>query len=260
VDLPEVLLAALTGALMLAVFALIERRSEDPVVPPGLVSNRNLSTAVAIAFLFWGTFGSVLYFLTLYLQDVHGLTALQTGLAFLLPTAVVVTSSTLMGQLVTRCGLRPTLVGALAIGAVGALLLALAMAPRGSYSALIPGLVLISVGDGTVFTAMFIAAGTGVADREQGIASSIASTSTSIGAAVGLALLVLIATAGTDGLAGEPLRIATADGLRTAVFVVAGGIAAIALVAINLKPPAGALAATPCPRGIIPANRPARRG
>jgi hypothetical protein len=117
---------------------------------------------------------------------------------------------------------------------------------------------LISIGDGTVFTAMFIAAGTGVADREQGVASSIASTSTSIGAAVGLALLVLIATSGTDGLAGESLRIATAQGLRTAVFVVAGGIAAIALVALNLKPPAGAPTAAPCPRRFIPPGRPGR--
>jgi hypothetical protein len=50
---------------------------------------------------------------------------------------------------------------------------------------------------------MFIAAGMGVTDREQGVASSVASTSTSIGAAVGLALLVLVANAGTGGLHGE---------------------------------------------------------
>ena len=97
------------------------------------------------------------------------------------------------------------------------------MSPDGSYAALIPGLVLLSIGDGVVFTTMFIAAGTGVADREQGVASGIASTSTSIGAAVGLALLVLVANSGTDGLAGEALRIATADGLSTAVLVVAAG-------------------------------------
>ena len=95
------------------------------------------------------------------------------------------------------------------------------MSPDGSYAALIPGLVLLSIGDGVVFTTMFIAAGTGVADGEQGVASGIASTSTSIGAAVGLALLVLVANSGTDGLAGEALRIATADGLSTAVLVVA---------------------------------------
>ena len=247
---PGVAAAATGGVLMLTAFALIERRSHDPLLPPRLLANRNLATAVAIAFLFWATFGSVLYFLTLYLQDVHGYDALQTGAAFLLPTVVVVTGSTVAGQLVSRCGLRPTLVAALATGSLGALALGLAMSPNGSYGALIPGLILLSVGDGVVFTAMFIAAGIGVDDREQGVASSVASTSTSIGAAVGLALLVLVATAGMDGLAGEPLRVATADGLRSAVLIVAGGIAAIALVALNLRPGPPAPATAPCPRGL----------
>jgi len=251
---PAVLGAAIGGVLMLAAFAIVERRSADPLLPPRLLANRNLVTAAVIAFLFWATFGSVLYFLTLYLQDVHGYDALQTGAAFLVPTAVVVTGSTLAGRLVTRCGLRRTLVGALAVGALGALLLGLSMSPSGSYGDLVPGLILLSIGDGVVFTAMFIAAGTGVADRDQGVASSVASTSTSVGAAVGLALLVLVATSGTDGLAGEPLRVATADGLRSAVLVVAGGIAAIAVAAFNLRPPSPGAVATACPRGLISAT------
>jgi EmrB/QacA subfamily drug resistance transporter len=243
-----VLAAAAAGLLLLAGFALIERRGRDPLVPPRLLANRNLATASTIAFLFWATFGSVLYFLTLYLQDVHGYDALETGVAFLLPTAVVVTGSALAGQLATRCGLRATLIGALAVGALGALALGLAMSPTGSYATLVPGLALVSVGDGVVFTTIFIAAGTGVADDEQGVASGIASTSTSIGAAVGLALLVLVANAGTDGLTGESHRIATADGLSTAVLVVAGAIAATAIVALNLRPEPRTPAGTLCPR------------
>jgi EmrB/QacA subfamily drug resistance transporter len=247
-------LASVTGAvLLLGALVLIERRGGDPLVPPRLLTNRNLATASAIAFLFTATFGSVLYFLTLYFQEVHGYSALETGLGFLLPTAFVLAGSGLAGQLVTRCGLRPTLVAALAVGAVGALALSLSMSPDGSYAALIPGLVLLSIADGVVFTAMFIAAGTGVGDGEQGIASAIAATSTAIGAAVGLALLVLVANAGTDGLVGEALRTATTDGLSSAVLVVAAGIAATALVALNLRPEARARAQTPCPRRLAPA-------
>jgi MFS family permease len=251
----EVLFAALGGGVMLVAFAVIERRSPDPLLPPRLLANRNLATVVAIAFLFSGTFGSVLYFITLYLQDVHGYSAIRTGVAFLLPTGVVVTGSTLAGQLVTRCGLKPTLVGALATGALGALALALSMTPTASYGTMVPGLILLSVGDGVVFTAMFIAAGTGVADREQGIAASVTSTSASIGAAVGLALLVLVARSGTHGLAGEPLRLATTDGLRTAVLVIAGGIAAIALAALNLRAAPRSPGTPPCPRGLAFAQR-----
>jgi EmrB/QacA subfamily drug resistance transporter len=245
---PGIVASAVAGPSLLAAFAVIERHSRDPLVPPRLLANRNLATATAIAFLFWATFGSVLYFLTLYLQDVHGYDALQTGVGFLLPTAVVVAGSTLAGQLVTRCGLRATLLAALASGALGALALGLAMSPDGSYVALIPGLILLSIGDGVVFTAMFIAAGTGVADGEQGVASAITSTSTSVGAAVGLAVLVLVANAGTDGLSGEALRIANADGLSAAVLVVAGAIAATTLLALNLRPEPRTHAEPPCPR------------
>jgi EmrB/QacA subfamily drug resistance transporter len=253
---PGIIASAAGGLLLLVAFAVIERRGRDPLLPPQLLANRNLGTAVAIAFLFWATFGSVLYFLTLYFQNVHGYDALETGVCFLLPTAVVVAGSALAGQLATRCGLRPTLVAALAVGALGAVALGLAMSPTASYAALIPGLILISIGDGVVFTTMFIAAGTGVDDREQGVASGIASTSTSLGAAVGLALLVLVAASGTDELVGEPLRIATADGLSTAVLVIAAAIGVTALVALNLRPASGPRAAPPCPRGLAVPVRP----
>ena len=242
--------SAVAGLLSLMAFVVIERRSRDPLMPPRLLANRNLGTAVAIAFLFYGTFGSVLYFLTLYFQDVHSYDALETGLAFLLPTAVVVACSALAGRMATRFGLRPTLTAALLVGALGATALGLGMSPDGPYAALIPGLILVSIGDGVVFTTIFIAAGTGVADREQGVSSGIASTSTSVGAAVGLALLVLVATSGTGGLAGEALRIATSNGLRAAVLVIAGAIAATALVALNLRPQPGARGLPPCPRGL----------
>jgi EmrB/QacA subfamily drug resistance transporter len=245
---PGILASGAAAVLLLGALAMIERRSRDPLLPPQLVTNRNLATASAIAFLFTATFGSVLYFLTLYFQDVHGYDALQTGVGFLLPTGFVVAGSALAGRLVTRCGLRPTLVAALSIGAVGAFALGLAMSPDGSYVALIPGLILVSVADGVVFTTMFIAAGTGIADGEQGVAAGIVTTSTSVGAAVGLALLVLVANSGTDGLVGEALRSATAHGLRSAVLVVAGGIAGTALVALNLRPEPRTRTQTPCPR------------
>jgi MFS family permease len=157
--------------------------------------------------------------------------------------------STLAGRLVTRCGLRPTLVGALALGALGALALGLAMSPSGSYGALVPSLILLTVGDGVVFTAMISRWAPGWPTGSKESPRALASASTSMGAAVGLALLVLVANAGTDGLAGEPLKVATAEGLRSAVLVVAAGIAAIALVALNLSAdPSRAEAAAPCPR------------
>src|SRR5215218_11021376 len=114
-DSPAIVAAAAASVVALGAFALVERRSRDPLLPPRLLANRNLATAVAIAFLFWATFGSVLYFLTLYFQNVQGYDALETGVGFLLPTAVVVAGSAVAGHLATRFGLRATLVAALAI-------------------------------------------------------------------------------------------------------------------------------------------------
>jgi EmrB/QacA subfamily drug resistance transporter len=252
---PTVLASAVASLLSLSAFAIVERRGREPLLPPRLLANRNLVTAVVIAFLFSATFGSVLYFLSLYLQDVRGYDALETGVAFLLPTAVVVVGSTLAGPLATRFGLRTTLVAALLVGGLGALTLGLAMSPDGSYAGLAPGLIALSIGDGIAFTTIFIAAGTGVSNREQGVASGIASTSTSVGAAVGLALLVLVANSGTHGLAGGALRAATAEGLGTAVLVIAAAIAATALVALNLRPGPRTPAELPCPRQLAVADR-----
>ncbi|WP_245699599.1 MFS transporter [Streptomyces roseifaciens] len=228
---PGILFGAAAGLLLLGVFALIERNSSDPLVPPRLLTNRSLVTSLVIAFMFMATFGSVLYFLSIYFQEILGYDALKTGAGFLMPTAVVVAGSTTAGQMVTRFGLRRTLLGALAIGALGAALLGSAISPDGTYASLIPGLIALSIGDGVVFTSMFIAAGTGVSDREQGIASGVASTGSGMGAAVGLAVLVLVATAGLDDVTGEQLQDETAQGISTALFVVAAGIALTFLVA-----------------------------
>ncbi|MER6320349.1 MFS transporter [Streptomyces sp. NPDC001581] len=244
---PGILVSAAAGLLLIGVFVVIERRSSDPLMPPRVLANPNLITGVVIAFMFMATFGSVLYFLSLYFQEVLGYDALQTGAGFLIPTAVVVAGSATAGRLVTRFGLRRTLAAALTLGALGAVLLGLAISPNGTYVGLLPGLVALSIGDGVVFTAMFIAAATGIPDRQQGIASGIASTGSGVGAAVGLAVLVLVATAGLDGLSGEQLRIAVADGIRTTLFVVAGGIASTLLVALRRCPTPSAPVPTPVP-------------
>ena len=76
-------------------FILIERRSRDPLVPARLLANRVLTMAMVIAFMFMATFGSALYFLSIYFQDVRGYDALEAGVGFLLPTSVVVAGSAL---------------------------------------------------------------------------------------------------------------------------------------------------------------------
>jgi MFS family permease len=234
---PRIVLALAAGLVLLVAFVFIEGRSRDPLMPSRLLANPILVLAVAIAFMFTFTFGSLLYFLSIYFQDVRGYGALAAGTAFLLPTGVVVVSSTLAGRAVTRLGLRRTLVGALTIGAAGAVALGLTISRTGSYWSLIPGLVAVSVGDGVVFTTMFIAASTGVSDRDQGVASSMVSTSSGMGATLGLAVLVLVSTSRSQVVRDTGQRLASADGIRAAIFVVAAGIAVTLLMALRVRPP-----------------------
>jgi MFS family permease len=220
------------GVAFGATFVIIEWRSADPLLPLGMLRSPSLRLGLIAATLFMATFGVLLYFLSILLQKVFGYDALETGFAFLLPTVVVVAASAMAGRVVTALGLRSTMIGALAIGMGGALAIGFTIGPNTAYLALVPGLVAVSIGDGAMFTAIFIAAATGISDRQQGVASGIVSTGTGVGATVGLAVLVLIANAGTGGLGGEELRIATARGISHAAYGIAGGIMITLLIVV----------------------------
>jgi MFS family permease len=225
----------LAGAALGLAFIVIEKRSVEPLLPLEMLRNPWLRLALVVAGLFMATFGALLYFLSIFFQEVLRYDALETGFAFLLPTGVVVASSALAGRLVTGFGLRNTMIAALALGAGGALAIGFTLDSEMSYLALVPGLIAVSIGDGAMFTAVFIAAATGVPDRQQGVASGIVSTGAGVGAAVGLAVLVLIANAATGDLAGEELRIATAQGVSQAAHAIAAGIMLALLIVLAFR-------------------------
>ncbi|MGH3586926.1 MAG: MFS transporter, partial [Pseudonocardia sp.] len=121
------------------------------------------------------------------------------------------------------------------VGAVGALLLAATISTDRGYLPLVPGLVLLSAGQGVVYTVMFAVASTGVPARDHGIASGLVSTGQQVGNAVGLAALVALVGTGSDGLTGDALRVSTSDGVRTALFAIAAGIALSVLLAFGFR-------------------------
>jgi len=232
---PWIVSSLLLGTALGIAFYFIEKRSADPLLPFAMLRNRWLRLALVVAGMFMATFGSLLYFLSIFFQDVMGYDALQAGLAFLLPTTVVVTSSALAGRAVTRFGVRATMVGALAIGGLGALALGVTLTPDTSFAYLVPGLIAVSIGDGAMFTAMFIAGATDVPDDQQGVASGIVSTSQGVGAGLGLAVLVLIANGPRHDLSGEALRVASAHGISYAAYAIAAGIMLTLLIVVLFR-------------------------
>ncbi|MCX4743817.1 MFS transporter [Streptomyces antibioticus] len=226
------LLGAGLAVTLLTVFAVVETRSRDPLVPARLFAHRGLIAAMAVTALYSATFGSLPYFMTLYFQNVRGYGAFATGLAFLVPAVVTALGTQAGERAVARIGVRRMLAGGMALGAAGAAALGLALTGDGSYPLLLPGIVLLGLGQGAAWTGMWIAAASGVPARDQGVASGMASTSLQVGGAVGLALLVALSSgAGAHG----PPDGALLTGIRAAVFAVAAGLACGAPLTLTLR-------------------------
>ncbi|WP_280235951.1 MFS transporter [Nocardia cyriacigeorgica] len=221
------------AAILLTTFVIIEARSPSPLMPLRLA--RALGPVLAVIFVFGATMQNIVYFLTLFLQNVWRYSALLTGLAFLSLSVVIAVANFVAERLIVRLGLRTTLLTGLLLGAAGGALLAAGMVADGSYRTILAGILVYGAGMGTVFPTVFAAAGTGVAEREQGSAGGMANTAMQIGTGVGLAILVGIANAGVAGLDGDRLRIATADQLRTTVTV-AAALTLLGLLAALLLP------------------------
>jgi EmrB/QacA subfamily drug resistance transporter len=225
--------AIVAGVVLLTAFVVIEVRSQDPLMPLELLRVRNLRNGVTVILLFAATLGTLMYFETVYFQNVLGYTALETGLAYLVPMVAIFVGSNLGGRLATRFGLHLTLAVSLTVAAAGVALLGLVLSTSSSYGALVPALLILGLGQGSAFSTMYAAASTGVAAEHQGIGSGMASTGQQIGSAVGLAILVAIANRGTAGLTGESLRTATNHGLRIAVLLTAAGVVVTAAIALT---------------------------
>lgn len=231
----SVVWALILSAIFLVAFGIIEGRSADPLMPLRLFTNRSLVTGMTITFLFMGTFGALPYFLTVLFQNVQGLTALQTGFAFLVPSIAILTGTQIGARLPTRLSTRMTLVVGMVVGAVGVALLVPGANFDSGYLAIVPGLIVSGIGQGVVWTGMWIAATSGVRDDEQGVASGMASTTLSVGNAIGLAVLIAIANRHVDGLEGDALRKAVAEGTQLAFWLAAAGIL-VSLVAAFALP------------------------
>ena len=170
---------------------------------------RRRPTVVALALMVagMGTVMSSFFFLTTYLQEGLGHSALRTGLEFL-PGAIVLVIAAHLGQhLVARHGAKPVLAGGMTLGAGGALLLS-GLPVDGSYLAdVLPGLLLLDAGIGLAAAGIFITGMAGVGHAEAGLVSGLLTTAHELGIALVLPVLSTIAVTGS---LGDAFRAATA--------------------------------------------------
>ncbi len=222
------------GAMLLAVLLVVEGRTRDPLVPARLIRARGLGTTMAVIAVFQGTLGAGYYVLTTYLQPVLGYSGLQAGLAFLPLTLVcMVAALKAAPAMLGRWGLRATLSLGMAGAGVGMGALVAGMSIGGSFPALLPGSVIWGFFGGVAFVAVYASAGSGAPAGQQGVASGLATTSAQIGGAMGLAVLVAVATA---GLGRQPHAVQVLEGLRVSGWVAAAATVAGGLIALAFKP------------------------
>lgn len=228
-DHPSVVTAATLTAIFTVAFVRLEASSPDPLMPMRLWRSRHLVIGALITFVFMGTFGALPYFLTIHLQQQLGFTALQSGLAFLVPSVAIAAGTQIGGRLAGTLGLRRTLVIGFVVGIIGTIALAAGFG-SGGYGPMVPGLLVSGLGQGVIWTAMFITSATGVPSHEQGVANGIATTALNLGSAIGLAVLVAVA-----GVLGDSVVV----GGQWAVLISAGGMLAGLFAASALRGPRG---------------------
>jgi EmrB/QacA subfamily drug resistance transporter len=288
----KVVAALAAAAVLLAGFGLIEWRSSHPLLPLRLLANRSRSgtylVMLALATAMFGFF----FFLTIFLQEVLGYSALRTGLSDLPFAVVIVVMSGIASQLVSRAGARPLMLAGAMVAASGMFWFSRLTVHSTYADGLLGPMLVTSAGFGLLFVPLSLVALNRVAGRDSGVASSLLNTAQQVGGAIGLAALGTVtwtvvansvrhrlAVAATAAArAGQHLPVTRAGGTLPAAiehpalaagisrgFEVAAGIVVLALLAViamirirraDLTGAQGA-PAVPAP---VPAELPGREG
>jgi EmrB/QacA subfamily drug resistance transporter len=219
-------LLALSAALLVA-FVVIERRTPSPLVPFRIFRLRTLTGANIVGVLVGASLFSMFFYISLYMQQVLGYSAIKAGLSYLPLALTIIVSAGVASQLVTRAGFKPVLAVGMALIAA-ALVWFAQISPDGGFVTDILGpSLLAAVGLGFSFVTTTIAAVSGVDDHEAGLASGLINTSQQVGGALGLALLSAISIS-VIGSSHAPSVLT--DGFQKA-FLAGAGLAVLGLVA-----------------------------
>lgn len=198
------------AVVVLAVFGIVERRVEHPLVDFRLFTIPGVAAANVCALLLTTVLASGCFFATLYVQETLGFSPPATGAAFLPHSAAVLAGSALASRALGRHGPGRTLAGGFVALATAAILLT-GLSPQGSYVVdVLPGFTLLGFGIGICMVAVTVAATASVAERDHALASGVVNTAQQIGFAVGIAAVVSVATAIGGGAPGGPAEQAVA--------------------------------------------------
>jgi EmrB/QacA subfamily drug resistance transporter len=222
------------AAILLAAFALWERRLRDPLVPFSIFKVQTLAAANVAALIMGTALFSMFLMLTLYMQQVLDFSPLKAGAGYLAVAGTAVIWANVAAQVVNRIGVKPALIFGMSMLTLG-LVYFTQVSVGGSYWAdLFPGFLILGVAIPFSFVPITIAALAGTKPEEAGLASGLFNTSYQIGGALGIALLSTIAVSTTDDEVanGTALLAALTDGFVNAFW--AGAAIAFAGVLVSV--------------------------
>src|SRR3954468_8722840 len=215
------IIAELAGAVAAMIaFVAIETRVKQPMLPLKLFRDGSFSGAQITAFAISSSFFAIFLYVTIYLQQILGLSAIQAGLVYLPGTLTMLVVSGATAQLGTKVPARTMIAGGLALVAVGMGLFMLAGATS-SWLILMPGFMIASIGTGLFNPALTNVALSSVSQDMSGVAAGVNDTFRQAGIAVGVAALGALIPAG-NAFGGDPGKYVS--GMHDALL--AGGILA----------------------------------
>jgi len=188
----EVLGALGAAAVLLALFALIERRVREPILPFDLLRNQTVSSSVACMFLVGAAMFGTISFVPLFVQGVIGTSATSSGVVLTPLMLGAVTTSFLSGQIVSRTGrYRPnTLIGPIVLGLGELMLWRLGVDATNADAA--KAMVIAGVGLGMMMQIFVLSIQNSVPRSAMGSATALSQFSRSIGATLGVAAMGVI--------------------------------------------------------------------
>jgi EmrB/QacA subfamily drug resistance transporter len=234
---PAVVVALAVGMSGAVALAVVEHRSVAPMLPLGLFRNRQFAVTNAVTFVVYAGLGGVLFLLPVVLQVVNHYSPLESGIALLPLTVVMLAFSARSGRVAARIGPRLQMgVGPVVVG-VGLALLVRVPESSSYVSGVLPAVLVIAIGLATTVAPLTATALNSVSESHAGLASAVNNDVARIGYLIAVA--VLPALGGITGLSYLHAH-ALAHGFQRAVLVagswcVIGGV--VAAVGIQNPPP-----------------------
>jgi MFS family permease len=217
------------SAALLTAFVVREQSTATPLVRLGILRSGSLVRANLGAMTLFGSWVGFQFIATLYMQQLRGWSALETGLAIFPGGFIVAVISTRMVPLVMRFGITRLIVSGF-VSLIAAYALILPIGLHSSYAlGMFPTFVLAGLGFALAFGPLTIAASNGVAAHEQGLAGGLLNTSFQFGGALVLAIVTAVVNANT-GASGTPQAIL--DGFHPGLIVPLGA-AVFGIVAVG---------------------------